>query len=68
MTRRQVEEYKAKAAVRSVELLATGFTTNFMCEHFPYPGCYQKAEEITNKAATDFWVAIAQAGLASVIR
>lgn len=39
-----------------------------LCRNFPYPGYYEKAEEIMSKATNDFWVAAAQAGLAAAVR
>jgi hypothetical protein len=68
MRQSQVDEYKAKAAVEGVGWLVSKLTTDYMCRNFPYPGCYEKAEEIMTKATVDFWVAAAQAGLAAAVR
>jgi hypothetical protein len=68
MTRRQIEEYKVQATVRGISLFATVIVNGYMCERFPYPGCYEEGRQATEKAATDFFVSLAQAGLAEAFR
>lgn len=68
MTRQEVDEYKAKALCDGAALIATKLVTDHLCHALPYPGCEQKAAELTDKAATEFFASSAQAVAADAIQ